>query len=406
MSVITIMEAVFSNSELVISELCAKSSFKHLAPEEIIAKAARNSGMPVDKIQNALSAKASIFNRFTHEKERSVAHLRLALAETLDAENLILSGPMTLLLPKRISHVLHVCLVAEVRFRIGVATKNGTISEKQARQQIRQEEENLLAWLKLIDKGNDPWAAELYDIVLPMDKQTPAEAADFILEKAASDVVAKTADSQKALDDFRLAARVGAALAQEGHNIHVDARQSDVTLTINKNVLMLSHLEEELVGIVKKVEGVGSVTTKVGEAFHKPDIYRRYNFEVPSKVLLVDDERDFVQTLSERLLMREMGSAIAYDGESALDMIAEEEPEVMILDLNMPGIDGIEVLRRVKKDKPDIEVIVLTGHGTDKDRKVCMELGAFAFLEKPVDIKQLSETLMNANEQVRKKKRV
>lgn len=403
MSVITIMEAVFSNSELVIGELCAKSSFKHLAPEEIIAQAARNSGMPEDKIRNALAAKASIFNRFTHEKERSIAHLRLALAETLDTENLILSGPMTLLLPKRISHVLRVCLVAEVRFRLKVAA-SGNLSEKQARQQLRQEEENLLAWLKLIGKGNDPWAAELYDIVLPMDKNTAAEAADFILEKAASDVVAKTSDSQQALADFRLAARVGAALAQEGHNIHVDARQGDIALTINKNVLMLSHLEEELVGIVKKVDGVGSVTTKVGEAYYKPDIYRRYNFEVPSKVLLVDDERDFVQTLSERLLMREMGSAIAYDGESALDMIAEEEPEVMILDLNMPGIDGIEVLRRVKKDKPDIEVIVLTGHGTDKDRKVCMDLGAFAFLEKPVDIKELSETLKKANDQVRNKR--
>ncbi|MEE4242984.1 MAG: response regulator [Desulfopila sp.] len=404
MSVITVMEAVFSNSSLVISELCAKSSFKYLTPEEIVAKAAQNSGMPEDKIRNALLAKASIFNRFTHEKERSVAHLRLALADILDMDDLILSGPVTLLLPKRISHVLRVCLVAEARYRVKVAMENGRFSEKQARQQLRQEEENLSAWLKLIEKGSDPWAAELYDIVLPMDKKSPAEAADFILEKAASEVVAKTSASRKALEDFRLAAKVGAALAQEGHNVAVDAKEGDIVLTINKSVLMLSHLEEELVGIVKKVEGVGSVTTKVGEAFHQPDIYRRYNFEVPSKVLLVDDERDFVQTLSERLLMREMGSAIAYDGESALDMIAEDEPEVMILDLNMPGIDGIEVLRRVKKDKPDIEVIVLTGHGTEKDRKVCMELGAFAFLEKPVDIKELSETLMKANEQVRKKR--
>ncbi len=65
----------------------------------------------------------------------------------------------------------------------------------------------------------------------------------------------------------------------------------------------------------------------------------------------MDDEREFVQTLSERLLMRDMGSAVAYDGESALNMIAEDEPEVMILDLKMPGIDGIEVLRRVKESR-------------------------------------------------------
>ncbi len=147
-----------------------------------------------------------------------------------------------------------------------------------------------------------------------------------------------------------------------------------------------------------------SITTRIGEGFHQPDIYRRYDFEMPSKVLLVDDERDFVQTLSERLIMRDMGSAVAYDGESALTMIADEEPEVMILDLRMPGIDGIEVLRQVKTTNPDIEVIVLTGHGTEKDKDLCMELGAFAFLQKPVDIQLLSQTLMKANEKVQSKK--
>jgi DNA-binding NtrC family response regulator len=146
------------------------------------------------------------------------------------------------------------------------------------------------------------------------------------------------------------------------------------------------------------------VTTRIGENFYQPDIYRKYDFEVPSKVLLVDDERDFVQTLSERLIMRDMGSAVAYDGESALNMIQEEEPEVMILDLKMPGIDGIEVLRQVKATNPDIEVIVLTGHGTEKDKDVCMELGAFAFLQKPVDIQLLSQTLIKANEKVQGKK--
>ncbi|HEX5680501.1 MAG TPA: response regulator, partial [Desulfobacterales bacterium] len=114
-----------------------------------------------------------------------------------------------------------------------------------------------------------------------------------------------------------------------------------------------------------------------------------------------DDEREFAQTLSERLLMRDMGSAVAYDGESALAMINEDEPEVMILDLKMPGIDGIEVLKRVKQTRPAIEVIILTGHGSEEDRKTCLELGAFAYLQKPVDIELLTETLKKANEQMR-----
>jgi DNA-binding NtrC family response regulator len=117
----------------------------------------------------------------------------------------------------------------------------------------------------------------------------------------------------------------------------------------------------------------------------------------------VDDEREFVETLSERLLMRQMGSAVAYDGETALHLVNEDEPEVMILDLKMPGIDGIEVLRRVKQTRPEIEVIILTGHGSEADRELCMKLGAFAYLHKPVNIDLLSDMLKRANEKMQKK---
>ncbi len=75
--------------------------------------------------------------------------------------------------------------------------------------------------------------------------------------------------------------------------------------------------------------------------------------------------------------MRDVGSAVAYDGESALQLVKDDEPDVMILDLKMPGIDGVEVLRRVKATNPHVEVIILTGHGSDGDCETCMALGAF-----------------------------
>ena len=179
-----------------------------------------------------------------------------------------------------------------------------------------------------------------------------------------------------------------------------NADEGAITLTINKHVLMLSRLENELKAIAGKVPGVHSVATKVGAGFHQVDIYRRQDFSMPSKILLVDDEREFVQTLSERLLMRDMGSAVAYDGESALEVAREDEPDVMILDLKMPGIDGIEVLRRVKTTQPEIEVIILTGHGSEADEKLCLQLGAFAYLQKPVDVEELSATIKRANEKI------
>ncbi len=238
-------------------------------------------------------------------------------------------------------------------------------------------------------------------MALPTDKMTPEEIANLVEKTLERDILKASPDSAKAIQDFILASRVETVLAKEGHFIAAEADAGEVTLTINKNVLMLKRLEEELQAIAVKVPGVKSVITKVGKKFYQPDIVRKYDLEMPSKLLLVDDERQFVQTLSERLRLREIGSVIAYDGESALDMIREEEPDVMILDLKMPGIDGIEVLKRVKQTNPLIEVIILTGQGSEADKELCMQLGAFAYLEKPVDVNVLSEAIQKANEKIK-----
>jgi DNA-binding NtrC family response regulator len=93
-----------------------------------------------------------------------------------------------------------------------------------------------------------------------------------------------------------------------------------------------------------------------------------------------------------------------YSGEDALETVHRDGAEVMVLDLKMPGIDGFQVLREIKKSKPDIEVIILTGHGTEKDKETCMELGAFAYLQKPADIDLLAETMKQAYEKINLKK--
>jgi DNA-binding response OmpR family regulator len=99
--------------------------------------------------------------------------------------------------------------------------------------------------------------------------------------------------------------------------------------------------------------------------------------------------------------MRDMGSAVAYDGESALKLVRDDDPEVMIIDLKMPGIDGLEVLRKVKETRPQIEVIILTGQGSEDDKAQCLELGAFGYLQKPVDIEKLSDMLKRAHDKIR-----
>jgi DNA-binding response OmpR family regulator len=83
--------------------------------------------------------------------------------------------------------------------------------------------------------------------------------------------------------------------------------------------------------------------------------------------------------------------------------VKEEEPDVIVLDLKMPGMDGIEVLRRVRKAYPNVEVIILTGHGSEKDETAARSLGAFDYVKKPVDLDKLVPRIRNAFKQKIKK---
>jgi len=121
------------------------------------------------------------------------------------------------------------------------------------------------------------------------------------------------------------------------------------------------------------------------------------------KLLLVDDEKEFVETLADRLKMRELEAAVAHDGEEALSAVKEEEPDVLVLDLKMPGIDGIEVLRRVRKAYPNLQVIILTGHGSKKDEDAARSLGAYDYLKKPVDLDTLVPRIKDAFKQKMRK---
>jgi len=114
------------------------------------------------------------------------------------------------------------------------------------------------------------------------------------------------------------------------------------------------------------------------------------------KLLLVDDEENFVNTLAERMKMRDVPSKVVYSGEAALEVVKTQEPDVMILDLRMPGIDGMEVLRKVRATNPKVQIIILTGHGTDLDEEEARKLGAFHYHKKPIDIDELLGTVKKA----------
>jgi DNA-binding NtrC family response regulator len=114
------------------------------------------------------------------------------------------------------------------------------------------------------------------------------------------------------------------------------------------------------------------------------------------RVLLVDDEEEFVSALSERLELRGIEVDSVLNGEEALDRLVEKEFEVVILDVLMPGLGGLEVLKKIKSTHPNTQVILLTGHGSTREGIEGMRLGAFDYLIKPVDIEEMLEKMKEA----------
>ncbi|MFH1060236.1 MAG: response regulator [Pseudomonadota bacterium] len=402
MPVVTITSGAFCQAEEVAPAVARELGCHLIDDAALIAQVAGQGPFSAAKLHKALYDKPGVFNNFSHEKERCLAWLKLGLGRLLNESDLVLWGLMAMLTPADVSHALRVCLIADARSRAKAAAAAG-LGEKEALAKVHKEDEAAYQLAELL-RRRDPWAAEHYDILIPMDKAGAAEATELICGHARGRQLRTTPGSLTAVADFITASRLELALLDKGHNtrdLAVNVKAGEALIAVNKKVLMLSRLEEELKRLAAGVEGVKAVRTEVGPGYYQADVYMKADFNLPSKVLLVDDEREFVQTLSERLLMREIGSAVVYDGHEALSLVAEDEPEVVVLDLKMPGIDGIEVLRRLKRDHPDVEVIILTGHGSAKDRQTCLDLGAFAYLEKPVDIDQLSQAMREANEKIR-----
>jgi DNA-binding NtrC family response regulator len=119
------------------------------------------------------------------------------------------------------------------------------------------------------------------------------------------------------------------------------------------------------------------------------------------RILLVDDEVEFVQTLAERLQLRDFDAVTAGDGEEALRRLENTAFDLVVLDVLMPGLGGLEVLSQIKSRFPEIPVILLTGRGSTANGIEGMRLGAYDYLMKPIDIdeliKQIDDCLKDAS---------
>jgi two-component system, OmpR family, response regulator len=116
------------------------------------------------------------------------------------------------------------------------------------------------------------------------------------------------------------------------------------------------------------------------------------------RVLVVDDEPDFLETIVKRLKRRGINAAGVETGKLALQLLEDEAYDVVVLDFLMPGMDGLETLKHLKKRKPFVEVIILTGHASVESGIQGMQHGAFDYVMKPADLDELMDKIRQAFE--------
>ncbi|MBU0960848.1 MAG: response regulator [Proteobacteria bacterium] len=397
MSSIALFYSIFIEEKEIREQLAAASGFSVVQDTEIINEVCQKHGISQDKVERALYGATSVFNKFTLERERIVAFLKESMAEHLKNTGVIYSGSISLLVPAQVSHVLRVGLFDKTSSRIKRAMAEG-LTEKNAIKLIKKNDAGAAGWAEFLYKkvANDP---ELYDIVVQAGVGNPTSIVQLIMENYHKPAILESETSRQAVDDMALGARVELALVEKGYATEVKSSKGKITLLVNKSVYNFTKLADSLTAIANDVSGVQSVEVATGKDYHV-SIYRSQEFSLPPKVLLVDDEQEFVQTLSDRLNTRNYGSYPVFDGEQALELLDSELPDVMVLDLKMPGMSGVEVLRKTKEAYPGIEIIILTGHGSEEDKKICMELGAYAYIHKPVDITELTKIIDEANGKV------
>jgi two-component system response regulator CpxR len=394
MSIIAAFSASYCPADDILRNVAGALNYRFVA-QELFEEAARCYKLPGKIVKAADQGNDALIKNIEKDSLKNISYIKAALAEIAIKDNFVLHGIVSALFPKDISHILRVCFAADLGYRSRELSKTRGISEKDALSIIKKEDRTLAEWTHQ-HASHGPWDEKYYDIVIPLNSTSSEEAVRLILEQVNTDVIKTTAESQKAMNDFLLATKVKVLLAEKKHDVDVEADAGLVAITLKKYVVRLNSLKDELRKIAMSAEGVKEVEFKIGPQFKMPSTWPPVDIELPKKVLLVDDEKEFVQTLSDRLQRRKITSAIAYDGEEALSFAVKDQPEVMVLDLKMPGIDGIEVLRRIKRDHPATEVIILTGHGSDRERDLALQLGAFAYLEKPVDVDVLARTMKDA----------
>jgi two-component system response regulator CpxR len=140
MPVANIFCGSYCQAEQIAGGATRKLGYRYVDDDALVMEASERFQIEESKLRRALTGKTSIFNKFTHERERSLAYLKMVLADLLKSDNLVLLGYAGLMIPRAISHVLNVCIIADMKYRTKIASQGGAIAEKDALKRIHKDQ--------------------------------------------------------------------------------------------------------------------------------------------------------------------------------------------------------------------------------------------------------------------------
>lgn len=253
MAIITISRGSYSRGKTVAEKVAAKLNYECIS-REILLEASEHFNIPEFRLIRALHDSPSIFDRFTHGKERFVAYIREALLKHVQRDNIVYHGLAGHFLLRGIPHVLKVRITADLEDRIKRESEEEKISPEEARHMLVKDDDERRKW-SLYLYNTDTWDSRLYDLVVQIGQITVDDAVSIILHTVKLPCFTTTPEAQSILDDYLLSARVQAVLPAAD----VSAKAGVVTVIINAPLIHEERILAETKNKVINIEGIKDI---------------------------------------------------------------------------------------------------------------------------------------------------
>jgi cytidylate kinase len=261
MSIITISRGSYSKGKAVAENVANHLGYECIS-RDILLEASEEFNIPEMKLVRALHDAPSIFNGFTHKKEKYIAYIRAALLQHFRKNDIVYHGLAGHFFVKGVSHVLKVRIIANMEDRVKLEMEREGIGEKEARHILQKDDRERQSWSQHL-YGINTWDSNLYDLVIHIHKITVDDAVKIIVDTVSLENFQTTPESIQAMENVALEAEVKAAVIDLGHDIKVSAHEGEVYVDLERPIIHEPMLVDRIKQKIQNIEGVKDIRIHV-----------------------------------------------------------------------------------------------------------------------------------------------